>query len=87
MRANLPKWWVWELVLTSHVELRMEERDFTEIDLRRMLERASTVEPARAEGRFEVVTRHGGRKWSVILEPDLGERLLFLVTAFPTDEP
>jgi hypothetical protein len=30
-----PEWWAWEVELSAHVELRMEQRDFTEIDLRR----------------------------------------------------
>jgi hypothetical protein len=33
-----PTWWEWEIEITSHLETRMEDRDFTEIDLRQMLE-------------------------------------------------
>ena len=35
-----PDWWEWELELTPHLEKRMEDREFTEVDLRAMLERA-----------------------------------------------
>ncbi|HUP01553.1 MAG TPA: hypothetical protein VM737_08550 [Gemmatimonadota bacterium] len=35
-----PDWWEWELELTPHLERRMEDRDFSEIDLRKMFEEA-----------------------------------------------
>ncbi len=35
-----PAWWEWEIELTPHLEKRMEDRDFTEVDLRAMLQRA-----------------------------------------------
>ena len=31
-----PDWWDWEVELTAHIEKRMEDRDFTEVDLRAM---------------------------------------------------
>jgi hypothetical protein len=31
---NWPEWWEWELELTAHLEKRMLDRDFNEIDLR-----------------------------------------------------
>lgn len=37
-----PPWWDWDLELTAHLERRMEDRSFTESDLRRMLEDAHT---------------------------------------------
>ena len=42
---NWPKWWDWELEISPHVEKRMEERDFTEIDLRAMMQRARAFGP------------------------------------------
>jgi hypothetical protein len=36
-----PAWWERALAFTPHAELRMEERDVTELDLRRMLDRSS----------------------------------------------
>lgn len=74
-------------MFTPHVELRMEERGFTELELRRMLDRAEGVRPGRVEGRFEASTRHTGRPWVVILEPDEQDRVLYVVTAFPEDRP
>jgi len=38
-----PAWWVWELELTPHVLKRMVDREFTELDLRQMLEDASSL--------------------------------------------
>ncbi len=31
-------WWEWELGFTPHIEARMEERDFSEVELRTMLD-------------------------------------------------
>lgn len=36
-----PEWWNWELEFTPHLEKRMSDREFGEIDLRIMLENAS----------------------------------------------
>jgi hypothetical protein len=81
-----PDWWDWELAFTYHVELRMEDRDFTELELRRMLEVAGNVLPGRAPGRFEVYSRQRGKPWLIILEPDFDEQLLYVVTAYPRDD-
>jgi hypothetical protein len=40
-----PTWWEWELELTPHLQKRMEDRDFTEVDLRVMLGGASAMGP------------------------------------------
>jgi len=77
-----PEWWNWELELTPHVEMRMEDRDFTELDLRFMLRKASRLRPDLFEGRWVVETRHQGRAWEVIVEPDLGVRRLVVITAY-----
>ena len=46
-----PPWWVWELELSPHLLKRMEDRRFTEVDLRRMLEQATGYRPDVATGR------------------------------------
>ncbi len=79
---NWPIWWDWELEITPHVETRMEERDFTEIDLRTMLDRADTFEPDEIEGRYMVQTRHRRDDWIIIVEPDEDDHLLVVITAF-----
>lgn len=63
----------------------MEERSFSELELRRMLDVASEVIPGRVPGRFEVRTRHRGKAWVVVLEPDLEEQVVHVVTAFTED--
>ena len=40
-RRRWPDWWAWELELGPHLLKRMTDRRFSEIELRRMLERAS----------------------------------------------
>ena len=64
----------------------MGDRRFTEIDLRRMLERASGYREDVVEGRWVIGTRHRGREWEVIIEPDPERQLLVVVTAYPVWE-
>jgi hypothetical protein len=64
----------------------MSNRRFTEIDLRRMLGRASGHLEDVAEGRWVIETRHCGRAWEVIVEPDRERQLLVVVTAYPVWE-
>ncbi|MCC6652400.1 MAG: DUF4258 domain-containing protein [Candidatus Eisenbacteria bacterium] len=79
-----PTWWEWELELTSHVQRRMVDREFTEVDLRRMLEVATAYrDDPLIEGRFVVETRHRGADWEVIVEPDEADHWLVVVTAYP----
>jgi hypothetical protein len=80
--VTFPDWWEWELELTPHVEKRMEDRGFTEVDLRSMLERATGFRPDVVDGRFVVETRFRARAWEVVVEPDEMEHLLVVVTAF-----
>ncbi len=80
-----PTWWNWDLELTPHLEKRMEDRQFSEIDLRAMLHKAAGCHPNVIAGRFVVDTTHAGRPWEVIVEPDDDESLLVVVTAYPVD--
>ena len=77
-----PEWWNWELELTRHLERRMEDRNFTELELRLMLENASALRPDLLEGRWVVETKHRGCDWEVILEPALRSRRLVVITAY-----
>ena len=83
---NWPDWWNWELEITPHVEKRMEQRDFTEIALREMLNRARGLWPDEYHGRFVVESRYHQEGWEVIVEPDFEEELLVIVTAYPVCE-
>ena len=80
--TSLPDWWAWDLELTPHLEQRMEERDFNEINVREMLEAAIGFRPDVVDGRFIVDGRLRGRRWHVIVEPDADEKLLVVVTAY-----
>ncbi len=80
---NWPTWWDWELEISPHVEKRMEERNFTEIDLRDMMQRAQTFEADEIEGRYVIQTRRQQHDWKIIVEPDATDHLLVVITAFP----
>lgn len=68
--------------LSPHLLKRMDDRRFTELDLRRMLERATGYRADVVDGRWVIETRHRGRGWEVIMEPDRDRRLLVVVTAY-----
>jgi len=61
----------------------MVDRDFTEVDLRRMLEHATGLRVDVVDGRWVVQTWHAGHPWEVIVEPDEEIRLLVVITAYP----
>lgn len=61
----------------------MEDREFNEVDLRTMLERASGFRPDIVDGRWLVESWHQNRRWDIIVEPDTEQGLLVVVTAYP----
>jgi len=63
----------------------MVDRDFTEVDLRAMLENAEAYRLDVVEGRWIIETRHRRNPWHVIVEPDPSESLLVVVTAYCVD--
>lgn len=77
-----PDWWDWDLEMTPHLEQRMEERGFTEIDVREMLQTAVGFHPDVVSGRFLIEASQRGSTWHVIVEPDAEENLLVVVTAY-----
>lgn len=83
VQENWPAWWDWELEFGSHLLKRMEDRRFTEIDLRDMLERATDLERDIEPGRWTVTTRHRRQRWEIIVEPDAVTERLVVVTAYP----
>ena len=80
-----PNWWEWELELSPHLEKRMVDRDFSEVDLRAMLENAEGYRLDVVKGRWVIETRHRRSPWHVIVEPDPSESLLVVVTAYRVD--
>ena len=71
-----PARWNWDVELTPHVLKRMVDREFTEVDLRQMLEAASSVRADVQEARWAITSRHRGHPWEIIVEPDELERVL-----------
>jgi len=63
----------------------MVEREFSEMDVRCMLDAAIRLQRDRELGRWAVLTSHESRPWKVIVEPDTIDRLLVVITAFPID--
>lgn len=84
-RRDWPPWWEWELGLWDHVEERMEDRSFAEVDLRRMMEEAKGYKKARRKGRWIIETSHLGQRWEVIVKPDYDAEILDVVTAYPVE--
>ena len=82
---DFPDWWSWELQFCDHVLLRMSQRNFNEADLRAMLEDATTITPDPDPGRWRVIAQFRGTPWAVILEPDLDENIIVVITAFEID--
>ncbi len=63
---------------------RMEDRRFTEVDLRTMLSRSTAVRADVAPGRWVAATRFRKADWEIIVEPDEGGRILVVIAAYPT---
>jgi hypothetical protein len=63
----------------------MEDRGFSQVELRRMLEHAAGLRQDIVEGRFAIEAWHAGRPWEIIVEPDELRRLLVVITAYPVD--
>jgi len=61
----------------------MEDRDFTELDLRAMLEAATGYRKDIAPGRWVVEAKRGRTSWEVIVEPDQSLQILVIITAYP----
>ena len=80
---NWPTWWDWELEISPYVEKRMEERNFTELDLRDMMQSAHTLGLDEIEGRYVIQTRRQHHDWKIVVEPDETDQLLVVITAFP----
>ena len=85
LRREWPPWWDWELDLWDHAEERMEDRPFTEVDLRRMIGEGTGYKKARRRGRWIIETSHLGRRREVIVKPDYDAEILEVVTAYPVE--
>lgn len=81
-RHTWPEWWDWELELTPHLLKRMEDRGFSEADVRLMLDDATDFRASESAGRFVIAARFEDRNWEVIVEPDGRVHLLLVITAY-----
>lgn len=79
---RLPEWWGWEFEISPHLLRRMEERDFTETDLRRMLHGVRTVRPDASTGRYRARGYHRNHEWMIVLEPDHETGIVVVIAAF-----
>jgi hypothetical protein len=86
MNWPAPEWYNWELEISSHVEKRMIQRNFTEIELRTMLVSAQSYEKDFEEGRYLVKSKLNGKGWEIIVEPDYEEKMLVIITAYSTGD-
>jgi hypothetical protein len=81
--VSWPPWWEWQLELTPHLEKRMEDRHFTEVDLRAMLEAATGSRADVMDGRFIIETRYRKGDWEVMSNPTKWS--LVVITAYAVD--
>jgi len=79
-----PSWWEWELDISPHCVKRMEDRGFTETDLRTMLADAVNL-VEQAHGTFLVETQLADVRWEVIVVPEDDEQVITIVTAYPCE--
>jgi hypothetical protein len=77
-----PDWWEFELELSPHVLDRMIERDFSEADLRLMMEVANGLRSSESIGRWNVETSRLGDQWEIVVEPDVLDRVIVVITAY-----
>ncbi len=77
-----PDWWDYDLDLSPHLVKRMQDRGFTEIDLRAMFADAEDWYPSIVPQRFIITTRRNRRKWEIVVEPDMTEKRIVVITAY-----
>ncbi len=78
-----PEWWEWELDFVSHAEDRMEDRGFSELEVRAMLSDATAIGPSRRARRWLISSRLHGAPWTVVVEPNIHDQVIYVITAFP----
>jgi hypothetical protein len=83
---SFPIWRDWELEFIPHIEKRMFQRGLTETELRAMLFNVNSIEKDKEKGRYLIKSKHYGNNWEIIVEPDLDEKLVVVITAYPIEE-
>lgn len=87
MAEDWPDWWHWELELTPHLLKRMVDRGFNEVELRQMLDLATSYRPSASEGRFVIGVRYHETEWEIVVEPDELTQQLLVITAYAREQP
>ncbi len=64
------------------MQKRFTQRDFTEIELRRMMEHGTNFREDYHQGRWVIDTRFRQKAWEVIVEPLADEVKLEVITAY-----
>ncbi len=77
-----PDWWNFELELSPHVDERMIDRGFAEVDLRLMFEATAAIRRGVAKGRWILEIAHDGDAWEVVVEPDEHDHVIVVITAY-----
>jgi len=77
-----PDWWNFELELSPHVEERMIDRGFSEVDLRLMIETTGAIRRGGAKRPMDLGTAHDGDAWEVVVEPDERDQVIVVITAY-----
>jgi hypothetical protein len=80
-----PDWWRFDLELSLHVEERMIDRSFSEVDLRLMMENPNGLWFGGSVGRLAGGSSKRfiwGEAWGVVVEPDELEQVIIVITAY-----
>lgn len=77
-----PDWWIFELELSEHLEDRMDDRFFNEVDLRIMIDDADGIRVGSRIGRWVIKTTHNDDAWEVVVEPDERDEVIVVITAY-----
>ena len=64
----------------------MIDRQFNEVDLREMLDKARAYREDLIDGRWVVETQWHKKTWEVIVEPDEKAQLLLVITAYHVEK-
>ena len=65
----------------------MEDRGFSEVELRIMIQEATGLRPSVEAGRWIATVIHDSESWEIVVEPDRQHHLIVVVTAYPVEEP
>jgi hypothetical protein len=60
----------------------MEDRGFSEIELRAMLADATAIAASRHPGRWLIFTHLGEHPWVVVVQPDQDDHITYVITAY-----